>query len=151
MCLSTPRVVTFRSRAGSVTRALASTSVAFQAVCQPTPQLAGKRGTVVSSLPAQLASSPAVQHRAASPINAETFTERASGQSASPERQIRTQPTVTNRKHTAQVAAVLDLAGLHGQHQPLSLIELNIEDVHVGNVEDRLSRAHQRAPEPHLE
>jgi hypothetical protein len=59
--------------------------------------------------------------------------------------------TVTNRKHTAQGAAVLNLAGLHRQHQPLSLIELHIEDVHVGRSKIASARAHQRASEPHTE
>jgi hypothetical protein len=33
---------------------------------------------------------------------------------------------------------VFNLAGLHRQHQPLSLIELHIQDVHVGNSEYRI-------------
>ncbi len=42
---------------------------------------------------------------------------------------------VANRDHTAAGAAVLDLVGLHGEHQPVLLVDRDGEDVHPGNVE----------------
>ena len=49
MCSSTPRVFTFFSRDGSPVRALASTSIASQQVCQSTPRWRASAETVVSS------------------------------------------------------------------------------------------------------
>ena len=49
MCSSTPSVLTFCSRAGSLVRALASTSTASQQVCQSTPSCRASADTVVSS------------------------------------------------------------------------------------------------------
>ena len=32
----------------------------------------------------------------------------------------------------------LQLTGLDGQHQPLLVVDLHVEDVHVGDIEDRI-------------
>ena len=32
----------------------------------------------------------------------------------------------------------LQLAGLDGEHQPLPVVDLDVEDVHAGNIEDRI-------------
>src|SRR5215213_10762655 len=42
---------------------------------------------------------------------------------------------VANREHTAAGATLLDLVGLHGEHQPVLLVDRDGEDVHPGNVE----------------
>src|SRR5215213_9818467 len=42
---------------------------------------------------------------------------------------------VANREHTAAGATVLDLVGLHGEHQTVPLVDHDGEDVHPWNVE----------------
>ena len=43
---------------------------------------------------------------------------------------------MANRKHTTGRAAGLHLTRLDGEHQPLPVINLHINDVHAGNIED---------------
>ena len=45
---------------------------------------------------------------------------------------------VADREHPARGAAVLQLTRLDRQHQPLPVVDLHVEDVHVGNIEDRI-------------
>ena len=55
---------------------------------------------------------------------------------------------MTDRNHPAPGAAVLDLIGLDRHHQPLLLVDSDIEDVHAGNIEHRIgpgAPAHTRA------
>ena len=47
-------------------------------------------------------------------------------------------PAVPDREHPARWTAVLELAGLDGQHQPSSVVDLHVENVHAGNIEDRI-------------
>src|SRR5215218_6407032 len=55
-----------------------------------------------------------------------------------------------NREHAARRAASLELTRLHCQHQPRPVVDLDIEDVHVGNIEDRIgSGAPARAKSTH--
>ena len=46
---------------------------------------------------------------------------------------------VTDRYHTAARTGRLQLARLHRQHQPLQIVDLDVEDVHANNIEDRIS------------
>jgi hypothetical protein len=46
--------------------------------------------------------------------------------------------TMADREHAAQRAAMLQPAGLHRKHQPRPLVDLDIENVHVGSIEDRI-------------
>jgi hypothetical protein len=48
---------------------------------------------------------------------------------------------VADRHHPACRAGGLELTRLDGEHQPLLVVDLNIEHVHVGNIEDRISAA----------
>jgi hypothetical protein len=57
---------------------------------------------------------------------------------------------VADREHPAGWTAILQPPGLDRQHQPRPVIDLDTENVHVGNVEDRIGSSH-RAPEPHIE
>jgi hypothetical protein len=55
---------------------------------------------------------------------------------------------MTDRNYPASGAAVLDPIGLDRHHQPLLLIDSDIEDVHAGNIEHRIgpgAPAHTRA------
>jgi hypothetical protein len=47
--------------------------------------------------------------------------------------------TAGHREHPARRAGSLQLTRLDRQHQPLLTIDLHLEDVHVGNIEDRIS------------
>jgi hypothetical protein len=46
--------------------------------------------------------------------------------------------TVANREHPADRAGRLQLSRLDGEHQALLVVDLHLQDVHVGNVEDRI-------------
>ena len=46
--------------------------------------------------------------------------------------------TMPNSKHPAPGTAVLKLIRLNSQHQPLLVVDLNVDDVHAGNVEHRI-------------
>jgi hypothetical protein len=43
---------------------------------------------------------------------------------------------MADREHATGRAGGLHLTRLDGEHQPLLVVDLNIEDVHVGNIED---------------
>ena len=58
---------------------------------------------------------------------------------------------MADRKHATAGAGGLLLSRLDGEHQPLPVVDLHIKDMHVGDIEDGISPAHQRAPEPHTE
>ena len=45
-------------------------------------------------------------------------------------------PAVAGSQHPTRRTGRLQLTRLDRQHQPLLIIDLHIEDVHVGNVED---------------
>ena len=45
---------------------------------------------------------------------------------------------VADRQHSTGWAAVLEAVGLNRQHEPLPVINLHVQDVHVGNVEHRV-------------
>ena len=46
--------------------------------------------------------------------------------------------TVANREHPAGRAGRLQLSRLDSEHQALLVVDLHLQDVHVGNVEDRI-------------
>jgi hypothetical protein len=46
---------------------------------------------------------------------------------------------VTERHHTAARTGRLQLARLHGQNQPLQVVDFDVEDVHANNIEDHIS------------
>jgi hypothetical protein len=56
-----------------------------------------------------------------------------------------------DRNHPAPGAAVLKLIRLHRQHQPLLLVDSDIEDVHAGNIEHRIGPLILKAPTPSID
>jgi hypothetical protein len=60
-------------------------------------------------------------------------------------------PAVASREHPTPRTGRLQPTQLDRQHQTLLIIDLHVENMHVGNIEDCIGRTHQRAPEPHIE
>ena len=57
---------------------------------------------------------------------------------------------VPDGEYTAAGTAVLDLIGLHGEHQSVLRVDRDREDVHPGNVEHGIGLGAPPRTEPHV-
>src|SRR5215207_2054121 len=159
ICSSTPRAFTPASRCGSPVRAFASTSMAFQAVCQSTLKWRASAETVVSSWAKASVAHPTARTVSTARGGAMSLVSLNTpiGQRRLPAAPHPFQPphhrdpaqtgrimqhpgtaAVAGRNHPAQRAAGFDLIRLHRYDQPAVTIIFNIEHVHAGNTKDRI-------------
>jgi hypothetical protein len=140
-------------------RAWASTSIASQAVCQSTPTHVWRRdgGVVIAECADCPRHRPGCQHHpgrrhlvglAESRRRTQRFSAPPDPYQPSHQRdpgearrvgQDPDPPAVTDRHYSTCRTCGLQLPRLDSQHQPLLTIDLHLEDVHVGNIEDRIS------------